>query len=76
MPSVLTSSQTIDLTRLEVATDRVTSQRSKKKRDFYCNHEEADTKMFAYIKFTWDTVRLKRVIIVSSDTDVVVISLY
>ena len=74
LTNVLTSSQTIDLTGLEVATDRVTSQCSKK--NFYCNHEEADTKMFAYIKFPCDDICLKRVIIVSSDTDVAVISSY
>ena len=74
LPYVLTSSQTIYLTNLEGATDRVTSQCSEKI-DFYYDHEEADKKMFAYIKFFSDNIRLNKVIIVAPDTDVTVISL-
>ena len=43
---------------------------------FYCDHEEADTKMFTKINFLSNTVQLKRVIIDSPETDVAVISLY
>ena len=50
----------------------ITSQR-RERIDFYCNHEEADSKMFAYIKFLF--VCLNR-IVVSPDSDVAVISLY
>ena len=76
MPNVLTYSQDIYLANLDCATDRVTSQ-SSERTDFYYDHEEADTKMFAaYIKFLCDNIRLNRVIIVSPDTDVAVISLY
>ena len=75
MAKVLTSFQTIYLTNLDSATDRVTSQSSERV-DFYCDHEEADTKMFAYIKFLCNNIRLRRVIIVSRDTDVAMISLY
>lgn len=44
--------------------------------EFYCDYEEAGTKIFSYIKFLSNTVQLKRVIIDSSDTDLTVISLY
>ena len=47
-----------------------------KRIEFYCDYEEAGTKIFAYIKFLSNTVQLKRVIIDSSDTDLTVISLY
>ena len=43
---------------------------------FYCDHEEADTKMFTKINFLSNTVQLKRVIIDSPETDVAVTSLY
>ena len=43
---VLTSSQTIYFTNLDGARDRVTRQ-SSEIIDFYCDHEEADTKIFA-----------------------------
>ena len=72
---VLTSFQTIYLTIIDGATDCVTSQ-SSGRIDFYCNHEEADTKMFPYIKFLCDNIHLSRVTIVSPDTDIAVISLY
>ena len=75
LPYVLVSSQTIYLANLDGATDRITSW-SSKRIDFYCNHEEADTKIFAYIKFLCDNIRLNRIIIVSPDTDVTLISLY
>ena len=69
MPYILTSSQTIYLANLDGATDRLTRQISERI-DFYCDQEEADTKMFAYVK-----IRLNRVIIVLVGTDVTVISL-
>ena len=50
LPHFLTSSRTIYLTSLDGATDHVTSQ-SSESTDFYCNQEEADTKMFACFKF-------------------------
>ena len=68
LPKVLTSFQTIYLTNLDGATDRVTSQ-SSERIDFYCDHKEAYTKMFAYIKFICDNIRPSRVIIGSPDTD-------
>ena len=58
---VLMSSQTIDLANLDGTTDRVKDQTSERI-DFYCDHEEADTKMFAYIKFFRDNIHLNRVI--------------
>ena len=38
--------------------------------------QEADTKMFANSKFLCDNIRLNRIIVVSPDTDVRVISLH
>ena len=72
-PYVLTSSQTIYLANLDGAADRVTSQ-SSERINFYCDHQETDTKMFAYIKFLCD-IPLNRIITVSPDTDVTVIYL-
>ena len=71
----LRSYQSVYLVNLDGMTDFATKECSKKKK-FYCDHEEADTKMFAYIKFLSNTVQLKVVIIDSPDTDVAVISLY
>ena len=75
MPNVLTSSETIYLANLDGATDRVTSQ-SSERIAFYCDHEEADTKMVVYIKFLCDNICLNKVIIVLPNSDAVVISLY
>ena len=75
MPSVLTSSQTIYLANIDGATDPVTSQ-SSERIDFYCDHERADTNIFAYNKFLCDNIRLDGVTIVSPDTDFAVIFLY
>ena len=75
MSKVLTSLQTNYLANLDNTADRVISQRSERI-DFYCNHEETDTKMFAYIKFLCDNIWMKRVITVSPDSVVAVISLY
>ena len=75
LPKVLSPFQTNYLAYIDGAADRVTSQ-SSERIDFYCDHEEADTKMFAYIKFLCDNIHLSRVTIVSPDTDVAVISLY
>ena len=41
---------------------------------FYYDHEEADTKMFTYIEFLCDNIRLSKIFIVSLDTDARVIS--
>ena len=70
-PKVLTSSET----NLDGTTDRVAS-RSSERINFYCDQEDGSTKMFVYIKFLCDNIRLNRVIIVSPDFDVGVISLY
>ena len=72
---VLASPQTIYLANLDGVADRVTSQ-SSERTDFYCNHEEVDTKIFAHIKLLCDNIRLNRIITVSPDTEVTVISLY
>ena len=64
---------TFYLSNLDGEADSVTIQ-SSERIDFYCDHEEADTKMFVYIKFLCDNICLNRIIIVSSDTDVTVIS--
>ena len=60
--NVLTSSQTIYLATLDDATDRLTSQSSERSD---CDHEVADAKMVAYIKFFCDSSCLNRVVIVS-----------
>ena len=72
---VLTSSKTILLASLDGTTDRLTSQ-SSERIDFYWHHTEADTKMFACIKFFCDNICLNKVIIISPDTGVFVKSLY
>ena len=64
------TSQTIHFSNLDDAEYHLTSQ-SSEKIDFYCAHEEADTKMFAY-----ENIRPNRIIFVLSDTDVTVISLH
>ena len=56
------------LSNLDGATDCVTSQSSEIV-DFYCDHEEAETKIFPHIKFLCDNICLGRVTIVSPDTD-------
>ena len=61
--------QTIYLANLDGATDHVTLI-------FFCNRREADTKMFAYIKFLCDNICLNRVAIVSPYISVAVISSY
>ena len=58
LPNALTSSQTIYLANLDSTADRAKS-RSSERIDFYCDHEEADTKIFAYIKFLCDNICLK-----------------
>ena len=75
MSYILISSKTVYLSNLDCAADCVTNQ-SSEIIDFSCDHEKADTKMFAYIKFFCDNIRLNRIISVSQDTDVTVISLY
>ena len=71
----LTSSQTIHLANLDGSADSLTSQ-SSERIDFYCDHEEADTKIFTHIKFLCDNIHLNRIIIVSPATDVTLISLH
>ena len=58
-PKFLTSFQTNYLANLDGAKYRLASQRSKRI-DFYCNHEEADSTMFAYIKFFCNNICLDR----------------
>ena len=66
LPNTLTSSQTIYLANLDSATDRLISQ-SSERIDFYCDHGEADTKIFAYITLLCDNIRLSRVITVTTN---------
>ena len=63
------------MANLDGKTDGATSQ-SSERIAFYCDYEEPDTKMFVYIKFLCDNIRLTRDIIVSLDTDAAAISLY
>ena len=71
---VLTFFETNYLANLDGATCRVTSQRSKRI-DFYCNHEEADSKIIVYIRLLYDNTCLNK-IIVSPDCDAALIFLY
>ena len=64
MPKALTSFQTNHLVNLDGATYRVPSQRSER--------IEADSKMFAHVKFLHDNICPNR-IIVSPDRDVALI---
>ena len=75
MSKVLTSLHTNYLANLDNTADRVISQRSERI-DCYCNPEETGTKIFAYIKFLCDNIRMNRVITVSPNSVVAVISLY
>ena len=68
--------QSVYLANLNGTTHFVTKDATKKEIEFYCDHEEADAKVFAYVQFFSNTVQLKRVIINSPDTEVPVISLY
>ena len=70
----LTSSQNIYLANLDSATGLLASQ-SSERIDFYSDHIESDTKMFAYINFLCDDIPLNMVIIVSPGTVAAVISL-
>ena len=54
------------MANVDGTTDRVTSQ-SSERIDFYCDHEEADTKMFLHFKFLFENIRLNRVIITFLD---------
>ena len=64
MSKVSTSFQTNYLANLHGATDRVTITNQRSERiEFYCNTKKADTKMFAYIKFLCDNIRMNKVII-------------
>ena len=65
---VLTSFQTIYSTNLDDGTDRVTSQ-SNEIIDFYYHHKEGDTKMFSYINLLCDNIRLSRVSLYESVTN-------
>ena len=71
----LSSYQSVYLAKLHGTTDCLTKQHSKRI-EFYCDHGETDTKIFAHIKFLSDKVQLKKVIIHSPDTYVDVMSLY
>ena len=53
LPYISTSCQTIYLANLDGAIDRATSQ-SSERTDFYCDHDEADKKIFPFIKFFCD----------------------
>lgn len=53
LPNALTSFQIIYLINLDFTTDRVTS-RSSEIDIFFCDHKEADTKMFVCIKLLYD----------------------
>ena len=66
MPKVLSSFQTNYLANLDK--HNITSQRSERI-DFYCNDEEADSKMFPYLKLN----RILNRIIVLLDSDAAVI---
>ena len=74
LPKVLNSFQTNHLANLDSTAYLVTSQRSERI-DFYCNHKEADSNIFAYIKFFCDSICLNT-IIVSPDCDGALIYLY
>ena len=71
----LSSYQLVYVANLDDTTNFVTNECSKKI-EFYCDREEADTKMLAFIKFLSTAVQLKRVILDLPHTDVDVISLY
>ena len=60
LQKVLTPLQTNYFANHDGAADCVTSQRSERI-DFYCNHEEANSKMFANIKFLCDNIRLNQI---------------
>ena len=75
LPYVLTSSQTIYLTNLDGAADRLTSQ-SSEELIFIAPTKKLTQKCLRISKFICDNIHLNWIIIVSPDTDATVISLH
>ena len=74
LPNLLSLSHTVYLGNLD-GTSTLIKKECCVQLDLICDHEGADTKMFAYIMYIIQQSHIERVILQSTDTDVAVISL-
>ena len=76
LPSVLQSHQEVIVARLDGSFWRIRSHGKEQLLKLFCDHEEADSRLFMYASYCSSNTTVGRIVVFSSDTDVIVIACY
>ena len=76
LPSVLKSHQEVIVGRLDGSAWRISSHGKEQLPELFCDHEEGDSCVFMYASYSSSNKTVSRIVVFSSDTDVIVIACY
>ena len=74
LPSVLQSHQEVIVGRLDGSSWRISSHGKEQLPELFCDHEEADSRLFIYASYFSSNTTVSRIVVFSSDTGVIVIA--
>ena len=74
--SVLQSHQEVIVGRLDGSSWRISSHGKEQLPELFCDHEEAGSCLFLYASYCSSNTTVSRIVVFSSDTDVIVIDCY
>ena len=74
LPSALQSHQELIVSRLDGTSWRISSHDKEQLVEMFCDHEEADSRLFMYASYCSDNAAVSRIMVFSSDTNVIVIA--
>ena len=76
LPSVLQSHQEVIVGHLDSSSWRISSHRKGQLSELFRDHEEAGSRLFMYASYCSANITVIRIVVFSSDTDVIVIACY
>ena len=76
LPSVLQNDQEVIAGRWDGSSWRISSHGKEQLPELFCDHEEADSRLFMYASYCSSNTTVSRIVVSSSDTDVIVIACY
>ena len=67
LPSVLQSHQEVIVDRLDGSSWRISSHGKEQLPELFCDHEEADSRLFMYASYCSSNTAVRRIVVFSSD---------
>ena len=76
LPSVLQSHQEVIVGRLDGSSWRISSHDKEQLPELFCDHEEADSRLFMFASYCSSNTTVSRIVVFLSDTNVIAITCY